>query len=284
MESGACVAQTLAEREATGTTLAAAVGCSDPATALDCLRLLDGATVVQAQPVYDATSMGTLLDSLERLPFGPTVDGYALTDTPLATLEAGNHNHAAFVAGTNADETEPVVSYFLSEADYAQAVHDAFGQAAGDDVLSLYSVVAYGNPHEAMTALSSDLKFGCPTRRAVRAATATQSEPVRRYLFTHALDGVLLHGLGAFHALELVFVFQHDGVPTYAFDADELALSHAMLGYWTRFAMQADPNGGSSTAWPAYDALDPYLALDTVIEDKTGYHSAECDLLDALRP
>src|SRR6266481_3957558 len=64
--------------------------------------------------------------------------------------------------------------------------------------------------------------------------------------------------------------------------AEELALSDAMLGYWSRFAKAGDPNG-SAIAWPKYDAAgDSNLELATPIGSQTGLKMQKCDFWDSL--
>jgi len=69
----------------------------------------------------------------------------------------------------------------------------------------------------------------------------------------------------------------------HAATAEEIALSDAMLGYWTRFAKAGDPNGGA-VAWPKYDvAGDASLELGTPIAATTGLKMQKCDFWDSLR-
>jgi para-nitrobenzyl esterase len=61
------------------------------------------------------------------------------------------------------------------------------------------------------------------------------------------------------------------------------ALSHELLGYWTRFAKTGDPNGDGAPRWEPYEsARDNYLELDTTIAARAGLHSEACDLMDRL--
>jgi para-nitrobenzyl esterase len=53
--------------------------------------------------------------------------------------------------------------------------------------------------------------------------------------------------LGAFHAAELEYLFTLPGYPVHL-DGGQEALSKAMVGLWTTFAMTGDPGSG----WPRY--------------------------------
>jgi para-nitrobenzyl esterase len=63
--------------------------------------------------------------------------------------------------------------------------------------------------------------------------------------------------LGAFHAIELPFVFdafEVDGWDEFVgVDAGGRALAHAMRSAWAAFAATGDPSGGSLGMWPRYD-------------------------------
>ena len=67
---------------------------------------------------------------------------------------------------------------------------------------------------------------------------------------------------------------------------EELPLSMAIQGYWTRFASAGDPNAAapSGTAtWPRYDAMrDISLSLDLTIGTDTALRKPACDFWDSL--
>jgi para-nitrobenzyl esterase len=68
-----------------------------------------------------------------------------------------------------------------------------------------------------------------------------------------------------------------------ALTADELPLSSAMMGYWSRFAATGAPNGADAVAWPMYEtASDRNLDLDLMISGNTGLKRANCDFWDAI--
>jgi para-nitrobenzyl esterase len=279
MQSGGCVADPLAEREAQGALLASDLGCDGSADVAACLRAATVDTVIMAgggEPVG-----GGIVGS----GFGPTVDGAVLPVAPLDALTAGSHNHVPFVVGANADEAGSLGVPMMTEAQYEARVRMIFGVALGNMVLAEYPAADYATPRQAFIQLATDAQFVCPARTICRAAEASQDEPVYRYFFTHALSGPA--GLqGAVHGLELFFVFQKVGlVPTYTASADDLAVEATLLGYWTRFAAAGDPNGAGAPAWPAYQgAGDPYLELAATPMAGEGVRTAKCDFWDALLP
>jgi len=65
-----------------------------------------------------------------------------------------------------------------------------------------------------------------------------------------------------------------NGTP-YVPSANDLALSTAVQGYWTRFARTGDPAG--TPAWPTYDASDTALVLDNPLVTEAALRDADCD-------
>jgi para-nitrobenzyl esterase len=220
---------------------------------------------------------------MEVLAFGPTVDGYVVPKDPLQALSDGDQNDVELVIGSNSMEASLAVQPVVTLNQYQQIVYDHYGQADGDLVLAMYDPQNFPTPRRALIALCTDATWTCPVRRAARAAAASQQSAVYRYFFTHALDNPALQGLGAFHALDVFFVFQHAQAMTYTLAPAELALSQDILGYWSRFAISGDPNGATAVPWPSYQpTADPHLVLDTTIVAGDGIRTARCDLLDSL--
>lgn len=151
-------------------------------------------------------------------------------------------------------------------------------------MLNRYPASAYPTPTKAYVAVTTDSRFVCPSRRIARAARASQAENVFRYFFTHALDSGAKRTLGAYHGLELPFVFRSlTDVPGFVPSPLELSLADAMGGYWSRIAAAGDPNGAGAPSWPRYEvASDPVIQLDDVVTSGAGVRTANCDFWDAF--
>ena len=98
--------------------------------------------------------------------------------------------------------------------------------------------------------------------------------PAYLYQFTRVPLG---NPLGAFHAVEIPYVFGTSGVfklllPV-STGSGSVALSEAMMGYWTRFAATGDPNGAgrSRSAGPPYEpATDLHLRAGSTDRRRVG--------------
>jgi carboxylesterase type B len=93
---------------------------------------------------------------------------------------------------------------------------------------------------------------------------AAQSEPVFRYFFTEVPDSPTSPAYGAFHGLELLFLYGALDVRGYVPTGTERALSLAMQRYWGGFAATGAPAAAGSPAWTAFEpARDSHLVLDS---------------------
>ncbi|HMA29991.1 MAG TPA: carboxylesterase family protein [Thermoanaerobaculia bacterium] len=278
MESGGCSQPPLSSAEAFGETIVEAAGCAGAPDVAACLRALSAEALTSAVPPQSnvSSSSGQL--------YGPNVDGFVLDASPAVALSSGAHHHVPFLIGANADETALDAPALPTEAAYQAAILAQFGGLLGPRILAQYPSTAFASPLKAWVAATTDARFVCPSRRIARAAARSQSEPVFRYFFTKSLDSTAAAALGAYHSLELPFVFGTlDKFPGFTPSPRELALSGAMNGYWARFASSGDPNGAGATPWPRYEpALDPYLDLDNSIFSGAGVRTARCDFWDQL--
>jgi para-nitrobenzyl esterase len=281
LESGAFGAQKKDAAEAYGQKLVSAAGCEGKPDVAACLRALSAEAIAKALP--QKFDLSNPLDPI----FSPSVDGDVVPDQPLTLIAAGKHNAAALLVGSNSDEMGLGIPE-LTEDQYRARVETLAGSAvARDFVLAQYPSSEWGSPRKAYVALLTDSVFTCQARKMARAATKGQSQPVYRYFFTHALEngGDLVKSYGAFHALELSFVFHHLDANAYVPSAGEVSLADTMTGAWTRFATSGDPNGGGMPTWPRYDvATDPYLQLDTTVKAGAALRTKQCDFWDTVAP
>jgi para-nitrobenzyl esterase len=290
MESGNCAAETLSYRYPRGEVVATAAGCALAPDVAACLQSAPLSSIVQGAGATFIGSviteaLSTSLDAahLEDLPFAPTVDGYVLDDTPEATIRAGNHNHVPLVIGTNAREFGSVLPPALipniplaSCGEYAAIVAVVFPGIAVP-LLQHYPCNVFDATagYRALVALLTDAFFACPSRRALRGAAATQTEPVYRYLFSHG---------AAAHTDEVPYVFDTFATEPYTPDPAEVLLSQQIQTYWGNLAATGNPNGAAVPTWPAYaSSADDAVQLDTPIGATADVDNAACDFWDSVQ-
>ncbi|MBV9384026.1 MAG: carboxylesterase family protein, partial [Streptosporangiaceae bacterium] len=250
-ESGCLLpAQTRAAAEKQGGTLAAGLGCANPATAAACMR---------AKPVT------AILRAAGNLSWGPVLAAGILPRQPAAAFAEGRYNRVPLLQGTNHDEGRffvglefDALGHPITAAQYPALIRAQFG-AAAPAVLAHYPLRAYRSPDLAYSAVFTDSVFSCPAltadelaaRSGVYAYEFSDPNPPNDFGITFTFP------LGAAHSTELQYVFQK--IPfldvTPPFKPAQLALSDQMIGYWTRFAATGDPNGGRAREapyWPRF--------------------------------
>jgi para-nitrobenzyl esterase len=86
------------------------------------------------------------------------------------------------------------------------------------------------------------------------------------YRFDRSIPGKGEAELGAFHSLEVPYVFGSLADPTWQwlpFTTDDAALSNLLQTYWTNFAKSGDPNAQGLPNWPAWsDARMEFLLVN----------------------
>ena len=277
IQSGGCVANTRDKALTAGATLSDAVGCSTAADEVACLRGKTAAELILAVPPVVSVTGG-------QPPYQPNADGTLLPGMPLEVIVAGQHNRVPVVIGSNADETGRETPIVYSDADYAAFLTTTFvNPMVRSMVEERYSAARFGSARAAFVALTSDAKFTCPARRIARALSASQTEPVYRYFFTEVPDGASSALFGAFHGLELAYLFGVMNVAGYTPTAAETTLSARMQQYWGSFASGAPQATGAPT-WTEYDpASDSHLVLNAdALAMGEGVRTADCDFWESL--
>jgi len=269
MESGGCFQKTLNDALTTGRMFVMAAGCDTASDVAACMRALPAQTILQ--------TMAPVVDGLHTDAYQPTVDGYVLIQSPYNALMAGTHNHVPFIVGSNADETARMVANVTTDAQYLAALQALYGTLA-TQIYQHYPSANFATPRAALVRVTTDGRFVCPARLIARAAAMGQHDhPVFRYFFTHGLDHGAVMPFGAFHGLELPFIFDTVSASGYVPSAAEVELVADMGAAWSNFAKTADPG------WPTYDAqLDRTEVLDEPPSMQNGIRNADCDFWESL--
>ena len=212
------------------------------------------------------------------LPWQPSIDGDVLPRQPLDAIEAGAARHVRLIVGTNVDEWR---LFMFADPKGRRLDEDGLRRRLGrflpaehsaernwiDAVLGAYAGPdGRWTPTERWIAFQSDRVFHNPADTLAQAHAAAGGATYR-YLFTWT-PPLVGPWLGAFHGLEIPFVFGtvRDGALRHALAhlPSVRRLSDTAQDAWAAFATTGDPCHGALPAWPRYDAAARRtMVLDT---------------------
>lgn len=281
--AGMAAVRSPAEAEAAGRRLSRRLGCAGEP---------DELAVLRAVPVGDLVDAAE--KTVERIPggvgFGPVVDGVVLPGEPAALFAEGELHDVDLLVGANADEAN---LFLLGMRDRTPAQLTAFVRRLykpyADEVLTLFPTSEYGSRAAALSKAVTVMGFLAPARFAAASVARAGGDA---YLYHFARRPPAAGDLGAFHGLEIPYVFGNPALTLDVTEGVDGELSAAMMRYWVAFARGGDPNGLSTDAdrsppspfWPPYEpASDRCLVLDTRIRAAPAPYAHACDLADRLR-
>jgi para-nitrobenzyl esterase len=261
--------------EHVGERLARILGCGEADDPLAALRAKSPKELLEAaKPAVGLFGRG--------IKFGPVVDGYVLPDAPDALFAAGKQHDVPFIAGSNADEGTMFLGQLTIRRPlgYRWLIRRRFGRHA-DEILALFPAETPADLRGAMNKLTTVSAFVAPARALVR---AVEAKPAKAWLyhFTRVPPIGAARRLGAFHGLEIAYVFRNlrQGAGWAEWDK---TLSERMSARWVQFARTGDPNAEGLADWPAYTTeADPHLEFGDAIEVNRGLYRQACDLFDRI--
>lgn len=198
---------------------------------------------------------------------GVIIDGYCQPKNPLTIIREGEHNNVPLMIGSNAFEGSalywgsPMAQMALCpDIDSYVAEFERVFEEDFDTALKLYPAANVDEMIHSSKEMCGDSLFCAPTR-AVAQALADQGDDCYPYFFTQTPKGDSEGALGAFHAMELGYVFGADFLSPLSREED-LALSDTMMQYWVNFATSGNPNGEGLAQWSAFNSnADQWMEL-----------------------
>ncbi|GAB3680510.1 carboxylesterase family protein [Salinisphaera aquimarina] len=256
--------RTLAQAESQGQQIADALGCRADSDVADCLRDASVEDIVAAQAAFD---------------FIPNTRPQFLPNSIAQAIGSGDFNRVPVLEGTNRDEGELFIAIdeltrdaAFGPDDYRPRIAAALGapkaSAAVDAVAQEYPLADYSDTSHALAAIFTDSTFACNGLAQVGALSVN----VNTYAYAFADRGApsllppapSFPDYGAAHAYEISYVLNTEAaMRERGAGDDQIALSNAMIDYWTSFAKTGDPNpsAGDRPFWETFASNGNYQEL-----------------------
>jgi para-nitrobenzyl esterase len=262
--------QTLSQAEAFGSAVSGLAPGSAQSTPLAKLRALP------------ATEVETLVaKAMERSPTditAATADGWVLPMSPQRAFLTGSIQKVDLLIGLNGRELS---AFRLSAAaagkasgkpsgvaesgglkKFSETARPCFGSWT-NPAIAIYFGRILLNKSAGLDGAVNDLIGACPVGAMASLAHAS-GQHVFVYRFDRSIPGKGEAELGAFHSLEVPYVFGSLRDPEWQWlpsTADDASLSGLLQTYWTNFAKTSDPNASGLPNWPAWSDKDKEFLL-----------------------
>jgi para-nitrobenzyl esterase len=254
-------AQTLAQAEKLGIAVADLAPPDPHATPLQRLRALPASDVEKLLTKAVAKGAG------DNSSF--TIDGWVLTQSPRKAFLTGSIQKVDLLIGLNGREFS---AFRLAAAAAAKNLGNQKGAAKSSSlkqfseaarpffglwtrpVMAFYLGNMLVRRDAGLDEALNDVIGACPIG-AMAQLTSDAGQHVFVYRFDRSVPGKGENELGAFHSIELPYVFDAMHDPAWQwlpFTSDDGALSNVIQIYWTNFAKSGSPNSQGLPNWPAW--------------------------------
>jgi para-nitrobenzyl esterase len=265
--------QDLAKMEGLGAAVGKEAG-GQPGSQLAILRQLPAAQIAQIQSGLIASRFKGY-DANASI-----VEGWVLPQSTASAFAMGKIQPVDLLAGLNAREfsafrvgaaaaakklpqpaNKPSVTDQMKQ--FADVARPLYGDWT-DLAVATYSLQILFHGAPAIDQASNDIVAACPIG-AEAALTSNTGRHAFVYRFDRSVPGKGEAELGAFHSLELPYVFGTFQVRTFGwlpFTPTDQKLSQIMQTYWTNFAKTGDPNGPGLPRWVSWTPdQEPFLSF-----------------------
>jgi para-nitrobenzyl esterase len=200
------------------------------------------------------------LGQLPDLALQPVIDGGIQPLSPIDAVRKGMAKTIPIIVGTNLDEWKimnarnPEIQQ-LDEAGLIERIRNVIPSQDAHLLIDTYrkSLANRGvsnQPSDIFTAIETAQKFRIP---AIRLAEAQQNQGQSAYSYLFTWTSTAFGGtLGAYHALELGFLFGNYGEGYGGSGPTADAVSRNIQDAWLSFARKGDPSCESVGDWPSY--------------------------------
>ncbi len=263
------------------------------ASQLEALRALPAAQLAAMEDHLIAT------DYKAYDPNAAEIDGWVLPRSPADAFATGKLLPVDLLAGFNAREfaafrvvgeaaakknppTGPQPGIADKLKVFANLARPLYGNWT-DLAVATYTarIVMHGTP--AIDQASNDIGAACPTG-AEAALTTAAGHRAYVYRFDRSVPGKGESQLGAFHSLEIPYVFgtyQDRMLNWLPFTPTDHQLGDMIQTYWTNFAKYGDPNGQGVPHWQPWNtSQEPYMTFtqDGTAVPQTSFAPIFCHL------